>query len=192
MFICSLHSLYSFCSFCSFVLGGESYGTTLHISGQLPSDKSLCHVRVRVPPGVQPIDEEEEEILQAQWSAAQPLIRTGRLAEPPPFADYDATDVNREETSDLTLFVGATAEEMKPLRLHKDVLAAHSVVVAAMLSTQHEIEIPGVSYSFVERIMQGIYKGDLLWIWVRVCCAWCAVLQQTATCGFSTSCPCSR
>ena len=116
----------------------------------------------------QPIDEEEEEILQAQWSASRPLIRTGRLAEPPPFGDYDASDVNREESSDLTLFVGATAEEMKPLRLHKEVLAAHSGVVAAMLSTQHEIEIPGVAYSFVERIMQGIYRGDLLWIWVRI------------------------
>ena len=52
----------------------------------------------------------------------------------------------------------------------QEVLAAHSGVVAAMLSTQHEIEIPGVAYSFVQRVMRGIYRGDLLWIWVRPAC----------------------
>ena len=86
---------------------------------------------------------------------------------PPPRPRYTADDVNREEGSDLTLHIGPTPEELAPLRLHKDVLAAHSGVVASMLSTQHEIEIPGVALGFVERIMRGIYRGDLLWIWVR-------------------------
>ncbi len=84
-----------------------------------------------------------------------------------PSCRFTSEDVNREEGSDLTLHIGPTPEELSPLHLHKDVLAAHSGVVAAMLSTQHEIEIPGVAMGFVERIMRGVYRGDLLWIWVR-------------------------
>ncbi len=86
---------------------------------------------------MQPIDDpEEEDIVQAHWSAAQPLVPVGRLCEPPPPGTYTDADVNNTDRSDLVLYVGPAEDALKPLHLHKDVLAAHSVIVAGMLSTQ--------------------------------------------------------
>ncbi len=42
-----------------------------------------------------------------------------------------------------------------------------------------EIEIPGVHPGFVERVMKGIYCGDLAYIWVRTFTCMCLLLCIT-------------
>lgn len=74
--------------------------------------------------------------VQVKWSEEDPLIRYKNLAEPPPFGDFTMEDVNVRADSDLMLRVGGKADELTTIHLHKDILAAHSVVVAAMLSNQ--------------------------------------------------------
>ena len=81
-------------------------------------------------------DEEEEDVIQVRWSRDDPLIRFKNLAEPPPFEEYTMEDVNVRADSDLLLRVGPSASELVTMHLHKDILAAHSGVVAAMLSNQ--------------------------------------------------------
>ncbi len=73
---------------------------------------------------------------QVTWGPSDPLIQYANLAEPPAPEDYSVEDVNVKEDSDLTFRVGPTAEDMTTLHLHKDVLAAHSAIVAGMLSNQ--------------------------------------------------------
>ena len=58
------------------------------------------------------------------------------LADPPEFEDFAMDDVNVREDSDLTLRVGPNPDDMHTIHLHKSIMAAHSAVVAGMLSTQ--------------------------------------------------------
>lgn len=71
-----------------------------------------------------------------KWGVHDPLIRYKNLAEPPDCGEYAAEDVNSRGDSDLLLRVGPSSEELVSLRLHKDIMAAHSAVVAGMLSNQ--------------------------------------------------------
>jgi hypothetical protein len=73
---------------------------------------------------------------QVKWGPGDPLIRYKNLAEPPEPEDFTMEDVNMKGDSDLLLRVGPTAEELVSIRLHKDIMAAHSAVVAGMLSNQ--------------------------------------------------------
>jgi hypothetical protein len=91
---------------------------------------------------------------QVKWGRGDPLIRYKNLAEPPEPEDFSMEDVNMKGDSDLLLRVGPSSEELVSIRLHKDILAAHSAVVAGMLSNQQ-------------------YERVLVWL-----CVWEEVLGQ--------------
>lgn len=76
---------------------------------------------------------------QARWSATEPLVQYKTLAEPPAFSEFTMEDVNVREDSDLVLRVGPTPSEFASIHLHKDIMAAHSGVVATMLSNQQYV-----------------------------------------------------
>ena len=91
-----------------------------------------------IDPILQPldVDEEEEGPAQSDWMAGAPLTKIGDLADPPAPGAYSVDDINNKATADLIMRVGPKPEDLRELFVHKEVLAAHSSIVAGMLSTQ--------------------------------------------------------